>query len=219
MLWPKHLAYIRHYMPIVTDESLKYLRKRDKVIDMIYKKYGASPNWERPQGYETLVMIILEQQVSLSSAQAAYEKLKSLVGKITPSRLLKESVPSLREATVSRQKAGYIIGLAKDIKDKTIDLKRLPDVDRATQLEILTSIKGIGPWTAEVYLLFALQDQDVYPRGDIALINTIKELYGASSSAEAEEISHSWSPYRSTASFMLWHYYLRKRGRENIIQV
>ena len=84
---------------------------------------------------------------------------------------------------------------------------------------MLTSIKGIGPWTAEVYLLFALQDPDIYPRGDIALINTIKELYDATSSEEAEEISKQWSPYRSAASYMLWHYYLRKRGRENIIEV
>ena len=206
-------------MSIISDESIKYLRKRDEVMDMIFKKYGAAPNWSRPEGYETLVKIILEQQVSLSSAHAAFEKLKSLVGRITPSRLIKETVPSLRTATVSRQKAGYIIGLAGDVKSKKIDLRGLSAKDRASQLDILTSIKGIGPWTAEVYLLFALQDPDIYPRGDIALINTIKELYGAESSTEAEKISHSWSPYRSTASYMLWHYYLRKRGRKNIIEV
>lgn len=205
-------------MAIITDTALSYLRKRDKEMESIWQLYGPAPNWSRPQGYETLVKIILEQQVSLSSAEATYQKLKANVGKITPKHLVKETIQSLRISTVSRQKANYIIGLGQRIIDKEIDLKSLSKKDRSAQLTTLTSIKGIGPWTAEVYLLFALQDPDIYPRGDIALINTIKELYGVKSAQEAEELSHKWTPYRSAASYMLWHYYLRKRGRTNIIE-
>jgi len=206
-------------MSIINDQSLKYLRKRDKIMDMILKTYGPPPNWSRPEGYETLVKIILEQQVSLSSAKATFDKLKAKVKEVTPKRLVKENIASLREVTVSRQKAGYIIGLGQDILDKKVNIKHLPKLGKDDQLDVLTSIKGIGPWTAEVYLLFALQDEDVYPRGDIALINTIKELYQVTNANEAEELSFSWSPYRSTAAYLLWHYYLRKRGKENIIEV
>ena len=204
-------------MSIINKKAISYLRQHDKVIDHIYDLYGVASNWSRPEGYETLVKIILEQQVSLSSAEATYKKLVKKVGQVSPKRIIKESVPSLREATVSRQKSGYIIGLAQRILDKEIDLLSLGSLSKEEQLNTLTSIKGIGPWTAEVYLLFALQDPDVYPRGDIALINTIKELYGVANAQEAEELSHKWSPYRSAASYMLWHYYLRKRGRENIV--
>jgi len=206
-------------MSIINDQSIEYLRKRDKVMRMILKTYGPPPNWSRPEGYETLVKIILEQQVSLSSAKATFDKLKAKVKKVTPNRLVKENVASLREVTVSRQKAGYIIGLGQNILDKKINIQQLSRLEKEEQLEVLTSIKGIGPWTAEVYLLFALQDADVYPRGDIALINTIKELYDVTDAKEAEELSKTWAPYRSAAAYLLWHYYLRKRGRENIIEV
>jgi len=206
-------------MAIITDSSLGYLRQLDKLMDMIICKYGPPPNWSRPEGYETLVKIILEQQVSLSAAQATFLKLHKHVESVTPENLIKESISSLREVSVSRQKASYIIGLGHDIVEGKVNLNSLPHMEKKAQLQVLTSIKGIGPWTAEVYQLFALQDTDIYPRGDIALINTIKELYGAADAQEAERISEQWRPHRSTASYLLWHYYLRKRGRENIIDI
>lgn len=200
---------------ILNSKPIKYLKKIDPVFGHIIKSYGIPPEWTRPEGFETLCRIILEQQVSLESGKAAYEKLDALVKRFDVHHISKLTVEEMRTATVSRQKSGYILGLAELIKSGSISLDNLSKLSAEEATEVLVSIKGIGPWTAQVYLLFALQSPDIYPKGDIALINTIKELWEIKETADTLIKSEDWKPYRSTASFLLWHYYLSKRGRTN----
>lgn len=203
---------------IINDDAITYLKAHDQKFAQIIELYGLPSSWSRPQGFETLCKIILEQQVSLESGKAAYEKLAARIKVFDASHIARLTADEMRAASISRQKAGYILGLANCILDNTIDLEALPTLTVEEATEVLVSIKGIGPWTAEVYLLFALQAPDIYPRGDIALINTIKELWSVKDSSEALEKSIDWSPYRSAASFLLWHHYLSKRGRVNPIE-
>lgn len=203
---------------IINDDAISFLRTRDEKFAQIIEYYGLPISWSRPQGFETLCKIILEQQVSLESGKAAYEKLSACVKVFDASHIAQLTTDVMRSASVSRQKAGYILGLANGILDKTIALDTLPSLTIEEATEALVSIRGIGAWTAEVYLLFALQAPDLYPRGDIALINTIKELWSVKDSTEALEKSKEWSPHRSAASFLLWHHYLSKRGRVNPIE-
>jgi len=199
--------------PIIHTKAIKYLTGIDGVFQDILDLYDQPPSWSRPQGFETLCRIILEQQVSLESGKAAYEKLNLLIPTFSPKYISTLTKEQMRDATISRQKAGYILGLADRMLSGQTDLKALSKLGPEEILQELVAIKGIGPWTAEVYLLFALQSPDIYPRGDIALINTIKELWHIPSAAEAEVKAQQWAPYRSAASYLLWHYYLSKRGR------
>ena len=212
------IYHLDYNLMIINDDALAFLKGHDQKFTQIIEAYGLPPSWSRPQGFETLCKIILEQQVSLESGKAAYEKLAACVEVFDESHIAQLSVEEMRAASISRQKAGYILGLANSILDKTIDLDILPSLTVEEAIEALVSIKGVGPWTAEVYLLFALQAPDIYARGDIALINTIKELWFVKDSSEALEKSKDWSPHRSAASFLLWHYYLSKRGRVNPIE-
>ncbi len=204
---------------IINDSSIAYLKGHDEVFVHIIENYGLPTSWSRPQGFETLCKIILEQQVSLESGRAAFEKLAARVKVFDASHIIHLSSEEMRAATISRQKASYILGLASKILDHSIDLSSLETMNVEDATEVLTSIKGIGSWTAEVYLLFALQSPDIYPRGDIALINTIKELWSVRDAQEALKKSEDWTPYRSAASYLLWHHYLTKRGRVNPIEV
>lgn len=203
---------------IINDKAISHLKSLDLRFAQIIEQYGLPTSWSRPQGFETLCKIILEQQVSLESGRAAYEKLATCVEVFDASHIIQLSVEEMRAASVSRQKATYILGLANHVLNKTIDLDTLSTLSKEETTDVLVSIKGIGPWTAEVYQLFALQAPDIYPRGDIALINTIKELWGVKDADAALEKSTDWSPYRSAASFLLWHHYLSKRGRVNPIE-
>ena len=202
-------------MSIVSKQALEYLVSTDPIFKRIIDSYGIPPDWSRPRGFETLCRIILEQQVSLDSGKATYEKLHSLIDEFSPENIRQLSIQEMRVATVSRQKASYLIALSESILNGELDLHSFGSMSTIAQMTQLQKIKGIGPWTAQVYLLFAMGEPDIYPRGDIALINTIKELWSASSSEDAENISRRWSPHRSAASFLLWHYYLSKRGRSS----
>lgn len=184
----------------------------DPIFISIHEKFGSPPNWTRPQGFETLCKIILEQQVSLASANAHFEKLKSRLSSFTPDEIASKSVEDLREAQISRQKSSYLIGLSEAVLSGKLLLEELPDLEEIEIRERLTSIKGIGKWSSDIYLLFCLQSKDVMPLGDIAVIKTIKELKEVEFE-KIEEVSNSWKPLRSLATFFLWHYYLRKRKR------
>lgn len=198
---------------IINKDSIKYLTELDTKFKTIIEEYGLPPSWSRKEGFESLCRIILEQQVSLESGKAAYEKLKTLTSSFTPKNVAKLTMEQMRAATVSRQKSGYILGLASTILDGNLNLTTMSGSQPNEAVDRLVKIKGIGPWTAEVYTLFALRAPDIYPRGDIALINTIKELWHVADADEALNKTLEWAPYRSTASFLLWHHYLSKRGR------
>lgn len=204
-------------MAIINPQAITSLCEKDHIFSAIIEKYGEAPNWERPEGFETLARIILEQQVSLESAQAAYQRLKQKLSVFAPTAILQLSDEEMRACSVSRQKTRYIKALAQAILNGDLDLEQLPTLPTETAKTELKKIVGIGEWTAKIYLMFCLQKEDIFPEGDIAAINTVKELWQAKSKEEVLEITKKWSPYRSAATYLLWHYYLCKRGRKAVL--
>jgi DNA-3-methyladenine glycosylase II len=201
---------------IVNHSDIKKLMKTDALFSKIYALYGPPPDWTRPQGYITLSKIILEQQVSLQSANAHFNKLNNYLPEFAPEEIMKLSDEEMRNCQISRQKAKYLRELSLTIIEGRIDLdsfQELPDDEIRRQLK---SIKGIGDWTADIYLMFCLRAKDIFPAGDVAVINTIKELTEAKTKDEIMAYAENWKPYRSLATYFLWHYYLSKRNRKSI---
>jgi len=187
---------------------------KDTDLQKIIDEYGYPPYWVRPNSFETLVLTILEQQVSLASAYAAYKKLKGKLDNITPKNVLQLTDEDLRSCYFSRQKIVYVRGLAEAIITKQINLKKFegqPDNVVRTELK---KLKGIGDWTVDIYLIHALRHTDVFPVGDLALINSIKMVKGLETltKEEALTLSRKWQPYRSFATFIFWHYYIKKKN-------
>lgn len=191
------------------------LSKKDKHLKGIIQEHGYPPMWTRKQGFETLILTILEQQVSLAAAFAAYKKLKAKIGAVTPEKILAMSNEELRECYFTRQKQVYAKELAIAVTSKKLQFKKFPsmtDEDIRTQL---TSIKGIGNWTTDVYLMHALQRTDLFPLGDIALVNSLKETKKLDPHITKDEmlaIAEPWRPYRTIAAMILWHAYIKKRN-------
>jgi DNA-3-methyladenine glycosylase II len=195
-------------------EAIQYLSEKDTIFNHIIEKYGIPTIPKRPQGFETLVLLILEQQVSIDSAKATFLKLKAKEINFQPESLLHISDEDYRNLGVSRQKTAYIKALSHSIIHKEIDIESLATKSAQQVREELIKIKGIGNWTIDVYLMFSLQAPDIIPLGDIAVVNTMKELLNIHDKQEMENYVAKWSPYRSAATFLLWHYYLNKRNRK-----
>ena len=171
--------------------------------------------WTRPQRFSTLVLVILEQQVSLASAYAAYKKLKEQTGIITPQKIMAMDDDALRSCYLSRQKMIYVRELATAIQNKKLRLPQLAQMTDDEVREQLTQIKGIGTWTADVYLMQSLQRTDVFPLGDLALVNSIKEVKGLPAGTPKEhllELGEAYRPHRTIASMIYWHAYIKKRN-------
>jgi DNA-3-methyladenine glycosylase II len=198
---------------IVNKKDIKHLINSDEIFAFIHAQYGPPPNWTRPQGFISLSKIILEQQVSLASANAHFIKLNNSIPEFTPEEILKLSDEEMRNAQISRQKSTYLRALSSTILNKEIDLEKLAEADPVEVRKQLTSIKGIGDWTTDIYLMFCLQSKDIFPIGDIAVVNTVRELSDAKSREEIISLSENWKPFRSLATYFLWHYYLKKRNR------
>ena len=198
---------------IVNVSDIKKLTSKHKIFLNIKTTYGVPPNWQRPEGFISLCRIILEQQVSLASAEAHFKKLKSYLKEFSPPEILKLSDKEMRECQISRQKASYLRALSKAIINKELDLNKLPLLSQEETRRILTSIKGIGNWTTDIYLMFCLQSKDIFPLGDIALITSIKELTLIRSKEGILKFTNRLKPYRSLAAYFLWYYYLKERNR------
>jgi len=194
-------------------QAIDHLSSKSPIFLEIIEKYGLPPIPKRPQGFETLVLLILEQQVSIDSARATFLKIKAVHATLKPELLFAISDEQYRAFGVSRQKATYIKSLSSAILNNEIDLDSLPQKSAQQVREELIKIKGIGNWTIDIYLMFCLQEPDLLPLGDIAVINTIKELLDIHDKGIMETHTMIWSPYRSYATFLLWHYYLKKRKR------
>jgi DNA-3-methyladenine glycosylase II len=196
-------------------EAFDYLLQKDRIFRQIVEEYGLPeiiPS--RPEGFETLVLLILEQQVSIDSAKATFLRIRNAVGDILPQNLIHISEEEFRRYGVSRQKAKYINHLAEAVLQNKIDLTQLAVKSSDEVRKELIQLKGIGNWTIDIYLMFCLQKQDVLPIGDVAIVNTMNELLVVEDKAQMIEYAKLWSPYRTYASFLLWHYYLQKRGRK-----
>jgi len=198
---------------IVNEKDIKQILKKDKIFRTIHKLYGVPPDWSRPPGFISLSKIILEQQVSLASANAHFQKLNTYVPEFAPEYILKLTDEEMRTCQISRQKTKYLRELSTAVSTGSLDLAGLSALSEPDVRTILTAIKGIGHWTTDIYLMFCLQSKDIFPIGDIAVVNTVRELTDAHSQEEILELAEKWRPLRSLATYFFWHYYLRKRGR------
>ena len=194
------------------------LAKRDSDLAIILNTYSYPPFWNRPNSFETLVHIILEQQVSLASALAALNKLKERLGELTPARLILLTDEEMRACYVSRQKNIYLKYLAEAILSGQMDLAALEDMPDDEVRARLTALKGVGNWTADIYLIFVLQHADVFPIGDLAAVNALKRIKNLPAEITREDIlavAAQWQPYRTIATMLLWHFYLSApKGRK-----
>lgn len=201
-----------------TEQNLQLLydkiAKKDKDLREVIREYGYPPLWTRPNSFETLVLTILEQQVSLASAYAAYKKVREKLVNITPKKLLSLSDEELRNCYFSRQKIMYTRELAKAILSRQINLKAFENCDDAIVRTELKKLKGIGDWTVDIYLIHALQRTDIFPVGDLALVNAVKMLKQLPSITKEEllQLSEQWKPYRSIATMLFWHYYIKNKN-------
>jgi DNA-3-methyladenine glycosylase II len=196
-------------------DGLRELAARDADLARIFTALGPPPLWRREPGFPTLVRIILEQQVSLASAKAAYERLLAAVSPLAPAAFLQLDDRALHRIGFSRQKAAYCRDLARTIVQGHADLNALAVMDDDTVRRTLTGMKGIGPWTAEIYLLLALRRPDAWPLHDIALagaIQQVKQLPARPTPSEMDAIGAAWRPWRAVAARLLWHHYLSQRA-------
>ena len=198
---------------IVNSPDIKKLTSSHKVFLKIKEQYGIPPNWQRPEGFISVSKIILEQQVSLTSAEAHFNKLNRYVKEFSPKEILKLSDEEKRACQISRQKAKYLRELSIAVINKDLIFEKLSKLSPEEVRKKLTSIKGIGNWTTDIYLMFCLQSKDIFPLGDIALINTINELTKVKTHSGIVRLTQKWKPYRSLAAYFLWYYYLKKRNR------
>jgi DNA-3-methyladenine glycosylase II len=197
---------------------VRALAAADADLGEVVAQHGSPPLWGREPGFPTLLRIILEQQVSLASARATYERLLTAVPTLTPAALLTLDDAALRTAGFSRQKASYARDLARSLADRTLDLVDLESKsDDDARLE-LTRLRGIGTWSADIYLLMALRRSDIWPRSDLALATAaleVKRLERRPAPDELERLAARWRPWRAVAARILWHHYLSTRRRHD----
>lgn len=195
--------------------AARSLADAEPLFRSVHETYGTPPLWNRPAGFSTLLQIILEQQVSLASAKACFEKLATRLGNVTPDRLLALNDDELKTVGFSRQKMAYARHLSEAVLEERIDLGRLPLLPDAEVKAELIKLKGIGEWTSDIYLLMALLRPNVMPKGDIALHSAWHRLSGEPRPAADEFLvmAERWRPYRSVAARLLWHYYLCERRK------
>jgi len=193
------------------------LASADQDLAMIIGAHRYPPMWTRPNTFETLVHIILEQQVSLASALAALNKLRERLQPITPESFLALTDQELKACYFSRQKTVYTRGLAGALVSGELDLEALAGLPDADVRSRLITLKGIGNWTIDVYLMFVLQRSDIFPIGDLAAVNALRRVKGLSRDVSREHIAQvaaGWQPYRTVATMLLWHLYLSSPMRE-----
>ncbi|HMQ67722.1 MAG TPA: DNA-3-methyladenine glycosylase 2 family protein [Ignavibacteria bacterium] len=203
----------RSFENIVNRKDTEKLLSKDRIFVHINDLYGAPPDWSRPQGFISLSQFIIGQQVSLASAKAHFDKLNNYLNGFTPENILELGDHEMRDCQITRQKAEYLRALSSAVIKGDIDLEKLSELTDMQIRSQLKSIKGIGDWTADIYLMFCLRSKDIFPIGDIAVVNTVKELTDAKSKPGINLIAENWKPLRSLAVYFLWHYYLSKRNR------
>jgi DNA-3-methyladenine glycosylase II len=190
--------------------ALEELSRRDADIARAYAVCGLPETRNRKPGFPGLVRIVVGQQVSAGAARAIAERLDAAVAPITPAAMLKATDARLRKAGLSRAKIAYLKGLARAVEDGALDLDAIARQDDDEAMANLRAHKGIGRWSAELYLLFSLRRPDVWPAGDLAVrtaVKRLKKLRAVPDENRMDRIAEPWRPYRSAAALFLWHYY------------
>ena len=195
--------------------AVRTLTRGDPRLAGLVARHGVPPLWARRPGFASLLRIILEQQVSLASAEAIYHRLATAVEQVRPENILALGTVGLQGLGLTRQKASYACGLAMQVLEGQLALDRLGRYDDDEAREHLMRVRGIGLWTANIYLLMALRRPDIWPSGDLALHKALGRLDGTGrvpSSGEAEQLAARWRPLRAVAARILWHAYLAERA-------
>jgi DNA-3-methyladenine glycosylase II len=190
------------------------LARRDPDLAELFRRHGMPPMWARRPGFATLIHIVLEQQVSIAAARTLFRRLSHQIGGMTPEAVAAHGVSRLRRFGLTRQKASYCHELALAVRDGHLNLGRIARAADTDGRESLLAMRGLGPWSVDIYYLMALRRPDVWPRGDLALaiaMRDVKRLSRKPGNAEQQEISAPWAPWRSVAARLLWHYYLSNR--------
>lgn len=192
--------------------AVKRLALLDPDLGRVFRAHGFPDLLPREPGFATLVMLIIEQQVSLSSARATFARLVDAAGgELTPGSFVELDDEMLRAIGFSRQKTRYARLLAEAVVSGSFDPAALASMSDDEARRALRSLTGIGPWTAEVYLLMVMMRPDAWPTGDRALVvaaREVKRLEGDPTTEELEELGEAWRPYRAVAARILWHHYL-----------
>jgi DNA-3-methyladenine glycosylase II len=191
------------------------LSATDPDLAGIVRRLGVPPFWGRRPGFPTLVRIILEQQVSLAAARTMYQRLARRAGTVTPESLIALGVSGLRTLGFTGQKAGYCIGLATSVHSGELDLPAVAGADDESGRRRLLQVRGLGPWSVDIYFLMALRRPDVWPHGDLALadaVHRIKRLRKRPDHDTLTRLARQWTPWRSVAARILWQDYLAVRG-------
>ncbi|RYE20857.1 MAG: DNA-3-methyladenine glycosylase 2 family protein [Sphingobacteriales bacterium] len=198
-------------------ESITYLSNIDEKLKAVLDTFGMPAFPRREQGFAAMCHIILEQQVSISSAKATYRKIEDFMGKPTPASVLETANEDFRAMGVSRQKTAYLKDLAEKVASGYLDFSTFPSKQPDQIASELLAVKGVGNWSVEVYLMFCMQHQDILPLGDIAIRHAIREIYGIVDLDGMAELGKQWAPHRTMASFILWHHYLTTRNRKDYL--
>ncbi|HPE76516.1 MAG TPA: hypothetical protein PLC80_10525 [Draconibacterium sp.] len=183
-------------------------------LNPVISSFGFPPFWHREPNFATLILTILEQQVSLASAKSAYNKLVGKIGLVTPEKLVNLKDEELKSCYFSRQKIVYTKNLASEIMSGNLDLNELNNLSEPEIRSILIQLKGIGNWTIDMYLLMSLHFADIFPPGDLATIKSVYELDLVPATFSKEEIvsfMQKFSPFQSVATYILWHSYIERR--------
>lgn len=200
------------------DEGLAYLARRDRRLRKVIRFAGPVPLRRRPAGFAGLARIVVGQQLSIASAEAIWGRLADTLGDCSPEAIAAVSDQRLRTAGLSAAKIRTLRAAAAACRDG-LDLVALADLPAEDAHGRLTSVKGIGPWTADIYLLFCLGHADVFPAGDLALRHAVADALGTAPPLpidEAAEVAARWSPWRGVAARLFWAYYRARRDKASL---
>jgi len=196
--------------------SVSALCRLEPRFARVVDRHGPPPLWPREPGFATLALLMLEQQVLFAQARAMFGRIEKAATRVTPANIARLGETGLRAIGVTRQKAAYLASLSVQLEDGTLDLNALDALDDAAAAVALDALHGVGPWTADCYLLFALRRPDVFPSADLALMEAVRDLWNLRARpapAVLAERAAAWSPHRAAAARLLWHHYLCERGR------
>ncbi|MCP3868357.1 MAG: DNA-3-methyladenine glycosylase 2 family protein [Gammaproteobacteria bacterium] len=194
----------------VIKRGMKALTALDRDIAGAVGQIGIPKPRLRPAGFETLFTTIVSQQISTEAAGAIVKRVRALMNQMTPRALLNINPEALRKAGMSYRKIDYARGLSEAIIEGRLDIDRMPDQTDEQVVSAITALHGFGVWSAEIYLMFSLRREDVFPAGDLALrisLGKLKGLDDKPTPKEARALVAHWSPWRSVGSLFLWHYY------------